>query len=179
MKNIAQEIQIKTAKLLEIKKRYNDLVKAVDEEFSEQIKLFKEKKIHVPLDIAKPILQALMQKNTKSEDFTNYVQQFSELISFISDSETESESDHHYTIDQNDTNLEGDLQPEDNSDVDMLLKSNVSNNNDIEGTEAEEDILISGDENSDDSLNQLGDIQLDMDQYINQNYDVQESLEGI
>ena len=76
-KNLAQEIQNKTSKLLEIKKRYNDLVKAVDEEFSEQINQYNEKKIHVPLELAKSILQALKKGNTKSEEFKNYVQQSS------------------------------------------------------------------------------------------------------
>lgn len=178
-KNLAQEIQIKTAKLLEIKKRYNDLVKAVDEEFSEKINQFNEKKIHVPLDLAKPILQALKKGNTQSEEFKNHVKQFSELINFISDSESESESDHHYLINKNDENIEGDSQPDDNSENESPLQSIVSNKNDFDIANTEEDALISGDDGSDDSLNQIDDVQLDMEQFINQNYDAQEDLDGL
>lgn len=178
-KNLAQEIQNKTSKLLEIKKRYNDLVKAVDEEFSEQINQYNEKKIHVPLELAKSILQALKKGNTKSEEFKNYVQQFSDLISYVVDSESESESDHHFFNDGNSENLDGGSQPYDNSENESPIQSVTShNNNDLEGADTEEDVLISGDEGSEDSLN-IDDVKLDMDQFINQNYDFQEDLDGL
>ena len=129
------------------------------------------------MELAKSIFETLKKGNAKSEEFKNYVKQFSELINYISDSDSESEN--HYLIPQSGENIEIDSQLEDVSENESPLQSIVTKSNDFEGADTEEDALISGDEGSDDSLNQLGEVQLDMDQFINQNYDVQEDLDGI
>lgn len=159
----SQDIQGKTEKLTQLKLRYNELVKTVDDELSEQILHFNEKKIHIPLDIAKPILQALKTGNTKGENFISSVQQFAELINFFSDSEIED-------VDASSVN-EQNLQYLSNSNQKSALKSD-----DSLSIQQKSDNF--SDDNSD-VLNNFDSIHLNMNEYIEKNYNDDDDFNGI
>ena len=179
--DLSTQIRAKAEKLLEAKRKYNNLVRSVDEEFADKMKQLSEQCVHVPLSLANQITEALTKGKTKTKEFKNYVQQLSDVLNYIeSDFSNSSEQDlsYHQSLNsdeniQQNTNHEINM----NSDSNQSFNLNESNNSNTSNHAADELTLSSN--NSDDILNHLNSMQLDMNQYINQNYENQEDFDAI
>ncbi|OHT08878.1 hypothetical protein TRFO_22461 [Tritrichomonas foetus] len=176
--NLSQQIQEKSTRLLEAKKRYNSLVKAVDMEFTDKMTQLSESCVHVPLELANTIAKALEERNIKSDAFRSYVQQLSEILEYI-------DSDISNSSDQQDLSFHDSFQLDEESQSEILNSMNSelnSDNNDLlknDLSENENDELSLSGDGSGDAMQHLKSMKLDMNQFINQNYNVQDDLDGI
>ena len=171
MKNSTTKIEIKEKinNLIKVKTAYNELIKNTDKEFTEKINQLNEQSVHVPLNLAKLMRQALIDKKTNTKEFRDYVKQFSELINYVNSDDSTNEN-----ISLPSSN-DGYYDEEEIMKSDKIKASNINSLN-TNSHDDSDNISLSDDDEDDDLLHNLESIQLDMKQYISQNYDVQDDF---